>query len=84
MSKKSEVHPSSDGTLRFPLDQLIRQNGYRIVRRPPKGKGEIIWEKWDGERWTVFTQAQVVSLLDQDKVEDSIYLEALYFEGFDE
>lgn len=43
MSSEELPHPSQDNTARHSVDQLIRENGYRIHTR--KGDEEPLWER---------------------------------------
>ena len=71
MAKQEPNHPSEDRTGRFPLDALLRRNGWRIWKRPKRG--EPIWEK-DGERMP-FSRA--VNTLDRNDVADAEYQQEL-------
>ena len=57
----TDAHPSVDNSRRFPVDRILRANGWRIFQR---AKGcDPVWERRkDGKR---VGQRQAVTMLDQ-------------------
>lgn len=68
-------HPSRDRSDRFALDALIREAGFSIFRR--KGDRPPLWVR----SGCIYSQAEVLTVLDDGKVVDAELLETLYWEG---
>lgn len=64
MSKRrdteDDAHPSQDLTNRFPLDQRLREAGFRIKARPPGGP--ILWDRIEAGKLVVYTQREALRL----------------------
>lgn len=77
---KKESHPSLDKTNRKALDQLIREQGFRIVSR--QLNKEPIWERFEDHKWKKYKQSIILPMLNEHDLADAEYMEALYFDGF--
>ena len=54
-------HPSQDTTGRFPLDQKLREAGFRIKARPKVGP--ILWDRIESGRPVTYTQREALRVV---------------------
>lgn len=69
-------HPSQDMTGRFPVDALLRRNGFQIQQRC-SGQEPVWWKNGDA-----YPQSQAVRYVPWDDLKDALYLDQLQDEGY--
>ncbi len=74
-SQKSDdwSHPFEDHSLRFEVDQLLRENGFEIAFRV--GASEAIWNHKKEKK--LYPQKKALEILNQNKVADAKMAEDL-------
>ena len=69
-------HPGACSSNRFPLDALLRKNGFSIWER--RKNNEPLWKKHN----VIFRQSEAVLRIDRTDIADAVYLDQLFSEGY--